>query len=160
MITFALLLVQIFWLFAGFKWLGEYSEISLLLMLALSAVVLVYIINKDETPEFKLTWVIPICTAPVFGVLLYLFVVGNWGNIGLKMGLDRRLKETEAFMHTDEETKREIEKTDLHMAGLSRYTEEIGGFPSYKNSSVVYFPSGEAKYEDMLKELEKAEEFI
>ena len=160
MITFALLLVQIFWLFAGFKWLGEYSEISLLLMLALSAVVLVYIINKDETPEFKLTWVIPICTAPVFGVLLYLFVVGNWGNIGLKKGLDRRLKETEAFMHTDEETKREIEKTDLHMAGLSRYTEEIGGFPSYKNSSVVYFPSGEAKYEDMLKELEKAEEFI
>ena len=104
MITFALLLVQIFWLFAGFKWLGEYSEISLLLMLALSAVVLVYIINKDETPEFKLTWVIPICTAPVFGVLLYLFVVGNWGNIGLKKGLDRRLKETEAFMHTDEET--------------------------------------------------------
>ena len=160
MITFAVLLVQIFWLFAGFKWLGEYSEISLLLMLALSAVVLVYIINKDETPEFKLTWVIPICTAPVFGVLLYLFVVGNWGNIGMKKGLDRRLKETEAFMHTDEETKREIEKTDLHMAGLSRYTEEIGGFPSYKNSSVVYFPSGEAKYEDMLKELEKAEEFI
>ncbi len=60
-------------------------------------------------------------------MLLYLFVVGNWGNIGLKKGLDRRLKETEAFMHTDEETKREIEKTDLHMAGLSRYTEEIGG---------------------------------
>ena len=84
MITVSLLLVQIFWLFAGFKWLGEYSELSLLLMIVLSAVLLVYIINKDETPEFKLTWVIPMCVAPVFGALLYLFVMGNWGNIGLK----------------------------------------------------------------------------
>ena len=92
MITFALLLVQVFWLFAGFKWLGEYSELSLLFMLTLSAVLLVYIVNKDETPEFKLAWVIPICAAPVFGALLYLFIVGNWGNIGLKKGLDRRLK--------------------------------------------------------------------
>lgn len=46
MVTIALLLVQMFWLFAGFKWLGGYSEISLLLMLVLSAVVLVYIINR------------------------------------------------------------------------------------------------------------------
>lgn len=160
MITAALLLVQIFWLFAGFKWLGEYSELSLLAMLLLSAVVLVYIINKDETPEFKLAWVIPICVMPVFGVLLYLFVVGNWGNIGLKKGLEKRLKETEAFMHTDEKTRREIEETDLHMAGLCRYTEEIGGFPSYSSCRVTYFPLGEAKYEDLLKELEKAEEFI
>ena len=160
MITVALLLVQIFWLFAGLKWLRGYSEISLLLMIAISAVVLVYIINKDETPEFKLAWVIPICVAPVFGVLLYLFVVGNWGNIGLKRELDRRRKETEGFMHTDKETKRALEKTDLHMAGLSRYTEEIGGFPTYENSSAVYFSSGEEKYKDLLEELEKAEKFI
>lgn len=160
MITVALLLVQIFWLFAGFRWLGEYSEISLLLMLILSAVLLVYIINKDETPEFKLTWVIPICVAPVFGALLYLFVMGNWGNIGLKKGLDKRLKETRSFMHTDEKTKRQIEDADLHMAGIVRYMEEIGGFPSYGNSRATYFPTGEAKYEDLLAELEKAEEFI
>lgn len=160
MITIALLLVQIFWLFAGFKWLGEYSELSLLIMLVLSAVLLVYIINKDETPEFKLTWVIPICVAPVFGALLYLFVVGNWGNIGLKKGLDRRLKETEPFMHTDERTKREMEEADLHMAGIGRYVEEIGGFPAYRNSPVTYFPTGEAKFRDLLTELERAEEFI
>ena len=109
MITVSLLLVQIFWLFAGFKWLGEYSELSLLLMIVLSAVLLVYIINKDETPEFKLTWVIPMCVAPVFGALLYLFVMGNWGNIGLKKSLDRRVKETESFMHTDAGTKQAMD---------------------------------------------------
>ncbi len=160
MITLALLLVQIFWLFAGFKWLGGYSEVSLLFMLVLSAVLLVYIINKDETPEFKLTWVIPICAAPVFGALLYLFVVGNWGNIGLKKGLDKRLKETTAYMHTEEGTRRAMEAADSHMAGISHYMEETGGFPAYQNSPVTYFPTGEAKFQDLLIELEKAEEFI
>ena len=115
MITVSLLLVQIFWLFAGFKWLGEYSELSLLLMIVLSAVLLVYIINKDETPEFKLTWVIPMCVAPVFGALLYLFVMGNWGNIGLKKSLDRRVKETESFMHTDAGTKQAMDSISPHI---------------------------------------------
>lgn len=160
MITMALLLVQIFWLFAGFKWLREYSELSLLFMIVLSAVLLVHIINKDETPEFKLTWVIPMCVAPVFGALLYLFIMGNWGNIGLKKSLDRRLKETEAFMHTDEGTKQAMDSVSLHMSGLSHYVEQIGGFPAYRNCPVTYFPTGEAKYEDLLKELEKAEKYI
>lgn len=160
MITVSLLLVQIFWLFAGFKWLGEYSELSLLLMIVLSAVLLVYIINKDETPEFKLTWVIPMCVAPVFGALLYLFVMGNWGNIGLKKSLDRRVKETESFMHTDAGTKQAMDSISPHMSGLSHYVEQIGGFPAYRNSPVTYFPTGEAKYEDLLKELEKAKKFI
>lgn len=160
MITIVLLLVQIFWLFAGFKWLRAYSEVTFAIMLVFSVVLLIYIINKDETPEFKLAWVIPICVAPVFGALLYLFIVGNWGSIGLKKGLERRLKETEPFMHTDEEIRRSMEKEDAHLAGISRYIEEIGGYPSYRAEDITYFPVGEDKYQDLLRELEKAKEFI
>lgn len=119
MITLILLVLQIGWLFAGFKWLEDYSEVSLLLMLLLSAVLLVYIINRDETPEFKLTWVIPICVAPVFGGLLYLFVMSNVGHIGLKKEVEKRLKETAQLLHTDEATKKKIEQEDIHMAGIS-----------------------------------------
>lgn len=160
MITMILLLIQIFWLFAGFKWLGRYSEISLAVMIFISAALLVYIINKDEMPEFKLAWVIPICAAPVFGALLYLFVVGNWGNIGLKKHLDRRLKETEEFLHTDDRVRKKLEIASPHMANLSKYIEEIGGFPAYGSSAVTYFTLGEEKYEDLLAELKKAEKFI
>lgn len=160
MITIILLLIQICWLVAGFKWLGGYSELSLLLMLLLGAVLIVYIINKDETPEFKLAWVIPICLAPVFGALLYLFIVGNLGSIGLKKGLNRRLEETEEFLHTDEKTVKQMEIANAHMAGLSKYVEQTGGFPTYGNTAATYFPLGEDKYKDLLEELERAEEFI
>ena len=160
MITIVLLLVQMFWLLAGVRWLGEYSEMSFAVMVLISAALLVYIINKDEIPEFKLAWVIPICAAPVFGALLYLFIVGDWTNSELKKQLNKRRKETEKFLHTDEKTKNRMETADIHMANLSRYVEKEGGFPAYSNSSVTYFPMGEDKYNDLLKELEKAKEFI
>lgn len=160
MITLILLSVQIFWLFAGFKWLGQYSEISLAVMIFISAALLVYIINKDEMPEFKLAWVIPICAAPVFGALLYLFIVGNWGNAGLKKKLDRRITETKDYLHTCDQTKRKLEIAGRHMANVSRYIEDIGGYPAYGNSAAKYFARGEEKYEDLLLELETAKEFI
>ncbi|NLL75865.1 MAG: cardiolipin synthase [Clostridiales bacterium] len=160
MITIILLLVQLFWLLAGFKWLREYSQVFFAVMVAISAALLVYIINKDEMPEFKLAWVIPICVAPVFGALLYLFIVGDWTNIGMKKQLNKRRKETEQFLHTDEKTKKKMEISNAHMANLSHYVETEGGFPTYGNSSVTYFPTGEDKFIDLLEELRKAKEFI
>ena len=160
MITLSLLLLQIGWLFAIFSWLRDYSEMFLALMLLLSAVLLVYIINRDETPEFKLTWVIPICVTPVFGGLLYLFVMSNAGHMGLKKRIEQRQTEAEGFMKTKEETWEKIGREDAHMAGISHYVEKVGGFPTYDNTSVSYFPVGEEKYADMLTELENAEEFI
>lgn len=157
MVTILLLAVQIGWLLLGFKLM---EEVALVSMLLLSGILVIYIINKDETPEFKLSWIIPICLAPVFGTLLYLFVMGNLGGIGLKKGLERRLRETEKFLTADEEVKREIAAGDGHMAGLARYVETVGGYPAYKNSRATYFPLGEDKYKDLLRELEKAEHFI
>lgn len=160
MVTIVLLCVQIFWLVAGVKWLGAYSELSLIIMNILGAIIIVYIVNKDETPEFKLAWVIPICVAPVFGTLLYVFVEKNIGHIGLKKEVERSLKETANLMHTDEETKKKMEQSDEHMARIAYYAEKVGGFPTYEASDITYFPTGEDKYADLLEELEQAKEFI
>ena len=127
MVTIVLLGVQIFWIFAGFKWLGEYSDVWMIVMSLLSAGVMVYIVNKDETPEFKLAWAIPICAAPVFGALLYLFVEGNVGHIGLKREVERRLKETADLMHTEDAVREKMELEDIHMAGIIRYAEQMCG---------------------------------
>lgn len=160
MVTIVLLGIQIFWLSAGFKWLGEYSDILMVLVSFLSAALVVYIVNKDETPEFKLAWMIPICAAPVFGALLYLFVVSNIGHIGLKREVAQRLSETAELMKTDETVMEKVIKEDKHMAGICRYAEKVGSFPAYEASDITYFPLGESKYDDLLKELESAKEFI
>lgn len=160
MVTIILLLLQVVWLFAAFSWLGKYSEASFALMILLSASVLIYIINKDEAPEFKLAWVVPICLFPVFGTLMYLFIIGNWGNIGLKKDLTKRVKETEEYLHAKEGVKQELSACDKHMASLAHYLEIVGKNPVYNDTAVTYFPLGEDKFKDLLIELEKAEKFI
>lgn len=160
MITLVLLLLQIFWLVAGFVWLGNYSRWTNLFLNFLSLALLIYITNKDEMPEFKLAWMIPICVFPLFGGLLYLFIVGNFGNTGLRKGVNRRIKETEDYRHTDDEARQRLKEAGGHMNNLSHYIEKIGGFPSYINAAVTYFPLGEDKFRDLLTELEKAKEFI
>lgn len=160
MITAMLLLLQLFWLIAGFLWLGSYSKWTTLFVTFLSVALLIYVINKDEMPEFKLAWVIPICAVPLFGGLLYLFLVGNFGSIGLRKGINRRIRETEPYRHTDEETKHSLAKADPHIRNLSHYMETVGGFPAYVDTPVKYFPIGQDKFADLLIELEKAQEFI
>ena len=157
MITILLMAVQISWLLLGF-WLME--EMALVSMLLISGILLIYIINKDETPEFKLAWVIPICMTPVFGALLYLFIMGNLGGIGLKKGLEKRLAQTSDFLKTAQEVKEEIYWVDGHMAGMATYVEKVGGYPIYRYSSAAYFGLGEEMFADLLLELEKAEDFI
>ena len=50
----------IVWLFGGFT--------------TLSVIVVIYILNKNQNPSYKIAWIIPILSLPVLGVLLYLFV--------------------------------------------------------------------------------------
>ena len=46
------------------------------------------------------------------------------------------------------------------MANLAKYIHRCGCHPVYDQTAVTYFPSGEAKWEEMLKQLEQAEKFI
>ena len=54
----------------------------------------------------------------------------------------------------------QLNRQDRRMGNLSRYIYTKGGFPTYQNSSVKYFPLGEDKFKTLVEELEKAEKFI
>ncbi len=61
-------------------------------MNVLGAFLIIFIVNRDEPAEFKMSWIIPLCLFPVLGALIYIFVVGNFSGIGLKTKLGRRIK--------------------------------------------------------------------
>ena len=54
-------------------------------MTVLGGFLIIYIINRDEPVEFKMTWIIPICLFPVLGALIYVFMISNAGGIGLRV---------------------------------------------------------------------------
>lgn len=54
------LLLQIGFLFSCFRWLSNYLVYIYGGMLALTALVVIYILNEKSNPSFKLAWVIPV----------------------------------------------------------------------------------------------------
>ena len=69
-----LLLLQIALLFTMFNWMKDYSSAIYALLEVCSIVVVIVVINRQENPMFKLTWVILILSLPVLGAMLYVFV--------------------------------------------------------------------------------------
>lgn len=54
----------------------------------------------------------------------------------------------------------ELKLKNKGLYNLASYVGKTGSFPIYKNSKVTYFPLGENKFEEMLKQMEKTEKFI
>lgn len=141
-----MILVQLAVLCFGFTKLGESFSYITEGMSLLGALLVIFIVNRDGAPEFKMTWCILICLLPVFGALIYLFVELNLGGIGLKARTYVRLKETEGLLFATERTKEAVAGSRADFRGFARYMEGTVGFPAYQGSEAVYYPSGEDKF--------------
>ena len=160
MVTFILLLVQIVYLVSVLFRLGIYSSYVLLASSILGALLVILIISSNGRAEFEFVWVITICVLPVFGVLLYLFVLLNPGGIGLEKRLKRRILETQDYLVTTPIVQKELDSSKKEIGQIAAYLQNTGGFPAYQNTDLTYYPLGEDKYQDLLVELKKAERFI
>lgn len=160
LIIILMVLLQMLVLFGSFVGLRSYFPFIWESMNVLGALLIIFIVNRDEPAEFKMSWIIPLCLFPVLGALIYIFVVGNFSGIGLKTKLGRRMKETKGLLHTKDETKEAIKECSIQLKGFAHYMEHTAGFPAYHESGAVYYPLGEDKFEDLLIELKKAERFI
>ncbi len=154
------LLLQIGFLFSCFRWLSNYLVYIYGGMLALTALVVIYILNEKSNPSFKLAWVIPVLVIPVFGTFLYLFVQFQ---IGTKW-INRRLKdagdETSPYLEQNPITEKRLKKVSRDKANLAVYLKNCGGFPVCQNTSVRYFPLVDAMFPEFKRQLKSARKFI
>lgn len=160
MITLLLILFQFFLLFALFLKLGEYSTYAMMTLNIAATVCLIYLINKDDIAEFKLAWAIPICALPVFGVVLFWFVDRNFGSREVKRQIRKRQEESQNCISIDEKTKEALKEIPARDGAFFAYMDSVGHHPAYEGGNACYFPWGTDKWNDLLSELEKAEEFI
>lgn len=160
MMTVIILLLQIGFLIWVFTLMGSYAKWVLYSLNILSAIIVVIVINSDENPAFKLTWMLPLCLIPVFGAVLYLFVRINPARAGMKKGLHRRIAETFGYLMPNEDVVQRMWEENIPVTDLAYYIQNINGFPAYDKTKVEYFSNGEEKLADLIPSLEKAEKFI
>lgn len=155
-----LLLLQLTLLFAMFNWMKDYSSAIYALLEVCSIVVVIVVINRQENPMFKLTWVILILALPVLGAMLYVFVQSQAG-VKLASYKTRLLnKETEKYLEQSDEVMSRLSMDNPHLKGVAGYIHRACGHPVYQHSKVDYFPIGEEYFRQLLIDLNNAKEFI
>lgn len=155
-----MMLVQFAIIFVISVFLTDNTAHMYTLMNILGSLLIIYEINRDEEPGFKLTWVMLIAVIPVFGALLYLFL--HYNKTSRRIAAKSELIKDETIKYTRQEPSvlEELKNFSLDDIGVSRYVYKFSGFPVYNNSSVKYFPLGDDMFVDLKDELRHAEKFI
>jgi cardiolipin synthase len=134
--------------------------------LALSFVVVVWILNDSKNPAFKLAWIILILVFPIFGGIFYLLFGRNRLDNRMRRGLakaasivssggargDRALSARDAL--------EKLETLDPDAAIQARYISKISMTRISGSSGTEYLSPGEEAFSAILRELEGARHYI
>ena len=155
-----LIFLQI-WLLVGiYGALKEYVFYWRLFALLLSGLVVLYLVNKNENPAYKLIWVILVLTVPLVGGALYIILAGNRTRMKFIEDTLENHMDTFRYMPDDTENLKGIKELSKSAGAQSTYISKSAGYPVYKNTTVKYFAVGEDNYKTLMEELSKAECFI
>ena len=152
--------LQVFYLISLFWSLGTMYTYSYLAFSILGVILALYIVNRDINPSYKIAWIIPILVVPVFGSMFYLFFGNNHSGDRLRKKMNRFNEECKLMLPQDEALIENLHKDTRVVEKQANYLYNYGGYPVYQNTTTTYFPLGEAKFNTLLEELEKAERFI
>ena len=138
------------------------SAVGPLLQAALwvfSLLFVLYLINKNERPSLKLSWIIMLLVVPVFGVPFYLL----YGEARPTKKMRKQIEHARGEMQNAVSQlyeKREGFLPTTREEGVAYFLEKYAGYSAYSNGTVDYYASGEAVFPEMLAQLREAEKFI
>ena len=156
-ITFLLILVQLVWMASLYLRLTEYAAWLNGVMTALSVLIILFLVRKDENPAYTIAWMALLGITPVFGGLMY--VVG-----GQEPPRRRRRRRRAAGDRRPRALTRQPpgqrEEVAPRPRALGGYIARYGPGPAWKDTAVEYFSSGEAMFPRLLEDLRRAKKFI
>jgi len=154
------LLFQFIILGVSFFLLTEYLHYILIINLILSFLLAVYIVNRQESPEFKIAWLTFMCLLPIFGILYYLYFELNpkWRTNAFKV--QKLIKDTSYLLEVNKETQKGAEHDIPDRMGLLHFLQKKGSYPVYDETDVDYYNAGEKGFEAIKIALKNAKTYI
>lgn len=154
------ILIQVFTLVIMIWKFGNYFIYFNTVSTLLSAIAVLWIVNNNRNPAYKIAWIIPIMLFPIFGGLFYLM----FGRSQLSKRNKRKMKyiynTMSPALNQDENILTEIALQDKNAASQALYVEKYSSCPIYRNSFSEYLTPGEVKFERLKEELKKAQKYI
>lgn len=126
----------------------------------LSVLVVLYILNGKTNPVYKIAWIIPILTFPVFGGLFYLMLGRNGFNKKMIVKMKEISYKMNDSLNQNSQTENSLFLENKIAANQAKYIERYSICPVYNNSTTEFLSPGDKFYKHLLKELQKAEKYI
>ena len=118
-----------------------------------------YLINKNDRPSVKLSWIVLMLVVPIVGVPTYLIFGEGRPTRWMYNRLNEAQKENQkAFEEVFGEYEEEVPQE--RSEGICHYLAKYGRFSLYREGELTYYKNGESAFPDILAELEKAEKYI
>ena len=160
-IVAVLIITQLILYFVLLALLREVSPIVGVILVALSAFLVLWIVGSKSNPGYKIGWIIIVMVLMPFGPLAYALLGGN----RLSSFNQRRLRTMEKKIQRNlgNECGRSASLSDLageDAACMARYLEQTAHCPVYGNTTTKYYPLGDDCYDDILNALQSAEKYV
>lgn len=155
-----LIAVQVLILILFILRLTNYFVVLYGVLVAISMVVTLWIVNKEDNPSYKLAWIVPILLFPLFGGLFYLMFGSGYGHGHMLRKLEHMYERQKDLFFREFSREEHKQIDDMDAYAQSKYLVDQSGFPVYQNTDTLYLSPGEVKFEELKKELKKARRFI
>lgn len=157
------LMLLIYFLFYGYN----YSSVFVILAGVVEALVIISLINRDTTPEFKLTWLAVVTMLPIVGGALYIIFSKRRltkSESKLLLGIaDGLFENKKASLDEDGTLKNLGELSSVSELGGGRalsILKDDGLASLYSGCEAKYYESGEAFFEALTERLKGAKRYI
>lgn len=139
---------------------ATYMPALLIVLQIFSIFVAISIINRPMNTSFKLTWIIFVIGIPIFGALFYFILQSNIETKRYRKNFHKQAQRLREYSKTSEKVMKALEQEDKEQLKLAHFMSEYVGYPIHTNTDAVYFSTGQEKFEALLEELKKAEQYI
>ena len=154
------ILLQVSWLFVVlWKFSYQFTYANLFIR-AIAIILVLVIVNRWSNPANKLSWTFLILLSPILGTLLYFLFGRSDLTKYVRRHMEKVNQEVSDCLTRDMETEKLLEEADASVYHQSKYINDFGHFPVYRNTSTKYYKSGEDMFPDMLEALKAAEHYI
>jgi len=126
----------------------------------LSIIAILWEINRDVSPNFKIIWIALFAIFPLFGIFLYLYVHMDLFNFERRRSINEINRQTKEFVSVMDETLEEISKKEPDECGIFNYLYSESNAPCVSNTDISYFKIGEDMYSQLIDDVKNAKEFI
>lgn len=145
----------------SYLWLRQYRVHLQVTEVVLRILAIIYLFQSDMESTAVNTWLLIVLPFPIIGTLLLAYTKLDLGYTGMKRAIQSNIDRSSGLLKQDDQALEELKQRHTSNYNLVQYLENVNGhFPVYRHTKTTYFPSGEAKFEEMKKQLLKAEKYI